>query len=170
MNEYRNIGKLVATHGYKGEVLLLHHLGKKTSLKDLKIIFMEEGGKMFPHFLQETKIKSETEVYVKLEGIDSKEEAKKVLKKEAWITQPDFTRLARSSAPASLVNFHLIHEGIDLGEIIEVIEMPHQLLCRIFIHNKEALIPLHAETLKKVDRKNKQVHVVLPDGLLDIYQ
>jgi 16S rRNA processing protein RimM len=170
MNEYRNIGKFVATHGYKGEILLLHHLGKKTSLKNLTMIFFDIDGKMFPHFVQGTKIKNEKEVFVKLEGIDSKETAEKVLKKEAWISQADFIKLANSSAPASLVNFHLINEGADLGEIIEVIELPHQLLCRVNIQNKEALIPLHAETLKKVDKKNKQVHVVLPDGLLDIYQ
>jgi 16S rRNA processing protein RimM len=48
--------------------------------------------------------------------------------------------------------------------------LPHQLLCRIYINNKEALIPLHDETLIKIDKKNRQVHVTLPDGLLDIYK
>jgi 16S rRNA processing protein RimM len=33
----------------------------------------------------------------------------------------------------------------------------------------EALIPLHEESLEKIDKKKKQVHVKLPDGLLDIY-
>ena len=42
MAEYFKIGKLVAVHGLKGEVLLKHELGKKTSLKDLKAIFIEE--------------------------------------------------------------------------------------------------------------------------------
>jgi len=54
--------------------------------------------------------------------------------------------------------------------ILEVIEQPHQILCRIEIDNKEALIPLHDETIVKVDRKNNQVTVSLPPGLLEIYQ
>jgi 16S rRNA processing protein RimM len=171
MKEYRNIGKFVATHGYKGDVVLLHHLGKKTSLKGLEVIFLNTAGdKMFPHFIQQTKIKNENEVYIKLDGIDSKESAEKFLKKEVWVNETDFSKYAHNSAPASLVNFHLINEGIDLGVITEVIELPHQLLCKIYFNKKEALIPLHDETLQRIDKKNKQVHVILPDGLLDIYQ
>ncbi|HLY68342.1 MAG TPA: ribosome maturation factor RimM [Puia sp.] len=171
MSEYRNIGKFVATHGYRGDVVLEHHLGKKTSLKNLEMFFINTSvDEMFPYFIQHTKIKSDSEITVKIEGIDSKEAAEKILKREVWINEADFKKYAHSSAPASLVNFHLINEGDDLGEIKEVIELPHQLLCRIYVNNKEALIPLHDETLKKIDKKNKQVHVKLPEGLLDIYR
>ena len=171
MTEYRNIGKFVATHGYKGNIFVLfHHLGKKTSLKGLEVIFLNTAGdKMFPHFIQQTKIKNENEVYVKLDGIDSKEAAEKILKKKFGLMKPDFNKYAHTSAPASLVNFHLINEGIDLGIITGVIELPHQLLCKIYFNKKEALIPLHDKILQKIDKKNKQVHVILPDGLLDIF-
>jgi 16S rRNA processing protein RimM len=37
------------------------------------------------------------------------------------------------------------------------------------VKGKEALIPLHEETILKVDNKKKQVVVELPEGLLDIY-
>jgi len=50
-----------------------------------------------------------------------------------------------------------------------VIEQPHQILLKITYQEKEVLIPLHAETLKGVDPKSRQVHVQLPDGLLEIY-
>ena len=86
MNQYRNIGKLVASFGLKGELILHHHLGKKTSLKGL-----------------------------------------------------------------------------------EVIEQPHQVLCRLEINRKEVLIPINGETLEKMDKKNKTVFVNLPDGLLELY-
>ena len=56
-----------------------------------------------------------------------------------------------------------------LGTILEVIEQPHQLLCRIDIEGKEVLIPLHEDTIQKIDRKARQVVVVLPEGLLDVY-
>jgi 16S rRNA processing protein RimM len=56
-----------------------------------------------------------------------------------------------------------------LGKILEVIEQPHQLLCRIEVQGKEALIPLHEETILKIDKKKQQVIVELPEGLLEIY-
>jgi len=39
----------------------------------------------------------------------------------------------------------------------------------IDLKGKEALIPVHEDFLLKIDKKKKQVHVELPEGLLDIY-
>jgi len=51
-----------------------------------------------------------------------------------------------------------------------VIEQPHQLICRIILNEKDVLIPLHEETIQKIDKKKKQVYVELPDGLLEVYR
>lgn len=171
MKKYNSIGKIVATYGFQGELVIRHNLGKKTSLKGLKAIFLEEKtNEMLPYFLESSKIKSGEEIYLKLEGIDSKETAKKLTQKEIWLTEEDFNRYAAKTASISLLGYHLINEGVDIGEIQEVIEQPHQVICRIDLEGKEALIPLHAETLNKIDKKNKQVHVTLPEGLLDIFR
>ena len=168
---YRNIGKLVAVFGLQGELVLLHRLGRKTSLKGLKTIFLEEKKDvMLPWFIESTRIKSEEEIFLKLEGLDTKETARKVVQKEVWLTEEDFEQFAGKSAPISLVGFQLWQGEENLGEILEVIEQPHQVLCKIDLNGKEALIPVHAATLEKVDKKKRQVFVVLPDGLLDVYR
>jgi len=70
-----------------------------------------------------------------------------------------------------MLGFHLINDDEeDLGEILEVIEQPHQILCSVLLDGKEALIPIHDESLDKIDKKNRKVYVTLPDGLLDIYR
>jgi 16S rRNA processing protein RimM len=171
MKNYRNIGKLVASFGLTGEIILVHHLGKKTSLKGLEIIFLEEKkDELIPYFIESSKIKNEEEIYLKIEGINSKEAAKKIVPKEVWLPEEEFEKYARKSAPISLVGFHIIDAGNDIGEILEVIEQPHQVLCRIDLNGKEALIPVHQETLDKIDKKKKLVYIDLPDGLLDVYR
>jgi len=171
MTNYRSIGRLVATFGVKGELILQHHLGKTTSLKGLEVLFIEiKKEEMLPYFIQSAKSKSPEEIYLKLEGIDAKETAQKLLQKEIWLTEDSFQKFASKTAPVTLLGFHLINEGENIGEVLEVIEHPHQMLFRIDYRGKEALIPVHEETLLRIDKKKKQVHVVLPDGLLDIYQ
>ena len=171
MSHYFKIGKLAASFGLKGELVLKHSLGKKTSLKGLETIFIEEGKENFmPYFLESATIKNDTEVFLKLEGIDTKESARKLTPKEAWITEADFKKFAAKAAPIAMLGFHLVNEDEDLGEIIEVIEQPHQVLCTILLQGKEALIPIHEESLDKIDQKNRKVFVTLPDGLLDIYR
>jgi 16S rRNA processing protein RimM len=171
MTNYCNIGKLVATFGVKGEVILRHSLGKKTSLKGLEALFIElRKDELVPYFISQTKIKATDEVYLKLEGIETKEEAQKLLQKQVWLTEEEFHRHTAKAAPISLLGFHIIDKGTDIGEILEIIEQPHQLLCRIDWKGKEALSPLHEQFLQKIDKKNKKVMVELPDGLMDVFE
>lgn len=171
MPEYFKIGKLAASFGLKGDLVLQHSLGKKTSLKGLEAIFIEtQKDVLLPYFIQSTKIKSEDETYIKLEGIDEKETARKLTPKEVWLSEEDFKRFAASASPISLLGFTVINEGVHLGEILEVIEQPHQVLCTIMIDGKEALIPVHEDSLEKIDKKNRRLYVTLPEGLLDIYR
>lgn len=170
MPEYFKIGKLAASYGLSGELVLQHSLGKKTSLKGLEAIYIEEQKDNFlPYFVEKTAIKSDSETYIKLEGIDSKETARKLTPKEAWLEEKDFKKFAAKAAPISLLGFSMIEGNTNLGEIIEVIEQPHQVLCTIMYKGNEALIPVHEASLIKVDQKNKKVFVELPEGLLDIY-
>ncbi|MEP6674798.1 MAG: 16S rRNA processing protein RimM [Ferruginibacter sp.] len=171
MSQYFKIGKIVATWHYKGHLVLKHSLGKKTTLKGLEAVFIEDkSDSFFPFFIQETKArKNVDELLLKLEGTDSLEDGKKLLNKDIWVSEIDFKKFAAKTAPISLLGFSMIHEGEAIGDVIEVIEQPHQLLCSILYKGKEALIPIHEETLEKIDMKNRKVFVKLPDGLLDIY-
>jgi 16S rRNA processing protein RimM len=129
MTEYFKIGKLVAVHGLKGELLLKHTLGKKTGLKGLKAIFIEERKDSFiPWFIEAVKIKSEEEIYLKLEALDTREAAHKLLQKEAWLPEADFQQFVAKSAPGSLLGYTIIDNNEPLGPILEIIEQPHQLL------------------------------------------
>jgi 16S rRNA processing protein RimM len=171
MAQYFKIGKLAASKGLKGELILQHNLGKKTSLKGLEAIFLEEKKDSFiPYFIQSTKIMNEEETVVKLEGVDIVEVARKLTPKEVWLAADDFKKFAAASSPIALLGFTVINNGVDLGVIIEVFEQPHQVLCTILLDGKEALIPIHAESLEKVDAKNRKVYVTLPEGLLEIYR
>ena len=171
MTEYFKIGKLVSTFGLKGELILKHHLGKKTSLKGLAAIFVEERNESFiPWFIESTKLKNDEEVYIKLEGVNIREQATKLTQKEVWLPEPDFKKFSSTSSPISFLGYDLLQDDKVLGKILEIIEQPHQLLCKIDLNGNEALIPLHDDTIRKIDKKKRQIIVELPEGLLEIYQ
>ena len=171
MIEYFKIGKFVSTFGLQGELVLKHNLGKKTSLKGLQALFIEEKKDSFiPWFIESAKIKTEEEVYIKLEGVSVKEQANKLTQKQVWLPEPDFKKFSSKSSPINFLNYEVVENDKVLGKIVEVIEQPHQVLCRIDFNGKEAFIPLHEETIVKIDKKKQQVIVELPEGLLEIYQ
>jgi 16S rRNA processing protein RimM len=168
--DYIHIGKIVATFGVKGEVVLVHGLEKKSNFKGVEVLFIEETKNSYlPYFIQSAKAKDSTETYVKLEGVETKEAAHRFVQKQAWLQQEDFEKVAGKRSMIGLIGFTIIDEGNNIGTVEEVIEQPHQVLLRTTYNNKEAYVPLHEETLLKIDRKKKEVLVDLPEGLLDIY-
>lgn len=56
-----------------------------------------------------------------------------------------------------------------LGSLEDVLEYPGQDLLQVFYNQTEILIPISDETIEKVDREAKTLHIAMPDGLLDVY-
>ena len=170
MSAYIHIGKLAATHGIKGELVLKHSLGKRTDFKNAEAIFIEKIKEEYlPYFHENSLIKNNDETIVKLEGIDTKEAAAKFLQKKVWLTKNDFEKLVSKTAPVNLIDFLVVNNNAKLGIVESVIEQPQQVVLQITIQNKEVLVPVNESTLKKIDRKKKEVHVNLPNGLLEVY-
>jgi len=169
-NTYRNIGKIVSAFGLKGEMIVLHHLGKKINVTKIKVIFLEQKkDEMLPYFIDSIRKKGDTDLYLKLEGIDTKEAATKFIRHDVWMKEEEVQIHTQKSNPIGWVGYRILDQGKDLGSILEVIEQPHQVLCRLEIDTREVLIPINEQTLSKVDHKNKTVLLTLPDGLLEVY-
>lgn len=171
MKSYIKVGKLVAAHGLRGEIVLQHEFGKKTDLKKLPALFVEIKKDSFvPYFIQKAKGTTEKESLLFLEEIDTREKAQRLVGKPCWLPKEQFQQYAHRQAPAGLLGYQIAEEGKEpLGLVEEVIEQPQQLLCRLQLQGKEVLIPLNEDTLIKIDHKNKVITVRLPEGLLAIY-
>jgi 16S rRNA processing protein RimM len=170
MENYLVIGKIAATFGVKGELVLTHHLGEDASLEGVSAVFVEEvAGKFIPYFLVSAKPRNDDEMLIVLEGFDAPEKAKKFVKKKVWLLEADVKKSASTSAPISLLGFAMYEKKKLLGKVMEVIEQPTQLLLSIDMQGKEVLVPINESTLEKIDHKNQKIFVSLPEGLLDIY-
>lgn len=170
MSQYFRIGRFVAPHGLSGSLILKHSFGKATSLKGMEALFLEKGKEnFFPYFIKSSTKRSDDEVLIELEGVHNREDALKFANKPVWVTEEDFRHFAKKTAAVSFLGYHIMDGKNDLGEVIEVMEQPQQVLCTIVYKGKEAMIPVHGENLEKLDKKNKVIHVSLPEGLLDIY-
>ena len=147
-------------------------MAKKINFKSQEPVFIEiTKGKPIPFFVESCTAKNITEITLKLEDVSSRESALRMINKNVWINEADFTKQVDKNAPIALIGYTIYDDENEktLGTITEMIEQPHQLLAKIFIDNKEVLIPLNESTLLEIDRKKKVVVVDLPVGLLDVY-
>lgn len=169
MKNYISIGKLVATHGVNGALVLKHHLGKATGFPGLKAFFLEDlPGSFLPYFPLSLKSRGADELIIEFEGIGSKEKAARFLQKQVWLEEADFARYASASAPIALLGFMVFDGRTPLGEVLEVIEQPHQVMCRIqYKEHDDILIPINEASLVRIDQKKKQLFLDLPEGLIE---
>lgn len=169
-NNFRNIGKIVSAFGLKGDLIAQHHLGKKIAVSKIRVIFLEQkGGEMLPYFIENIRKKGDDELYLKLEGVETREAGLKFLRRDLWMKEEELHAHTQKNNPIGWVGYRVLDQGKDLGEILEVIEQPHQVLCRLEIESKEVLIPVNEQTLQKIDHKSRSLLLDLPDGLLEVY-
>ncbi len=167
---YRNIGRIVSAFGLKGEMIATHRLGKKIAASKIKVIFLEQKkDELLPYFVENSRKKGDDELYLKLEGIDTKEAATKYIRRELWMKEEEVQTHTQKNNPIGWVGYHVVDQGRDLGPVLEIIEQPHQVLCRLEIDSKEVLIPINEQSLQKVEHKSRRLILTLPDGLLDVY-
>lgn len=172
MAQYLQIGKIAATFGLKGEVVLLHQLGTNPHWENVPALFIEKNKNNFiPYFIESIHPKSATEALVKFESIESKETAGRLLKKGVYLEKALFQEQITPESHLFYLGFTLYdRKEKELGEIAELIDLPEQLLAKVFQEGNELLIPLTEQTIERIDRDQKVIYVALPEGLLDIYR
>ena len=164
------IGKIVATHGLNGSLILTHVVGSSTWLKKEHVLMLEmQKGSYIPYFVSSVKANNPEEYIITVEDIDKIEAAKKLVTKHVFVDESLLSSFARQS-PLLWIGFEMIDKNDWLlGQIEYVMQTGSQWLAKLTYNNKEVLVPLIEQTIDALDIKNKTINVSLPDGLLEVY-
>lgn len=163
------IGKIVATHGLKGDVVLSHIIGKSDWLRKDSVLFLElVKGSFIPYFISSFRANNSDEYLVSLEDISAAENAKKLIGKQVYVAEEILAALPKDS-PLLYIGFHLVDkEKGTIGVIEDVYQAGPQWLGKLRHEGKEVLVPLISQLIIDVNLRNKFIRMNLPDGLLDL--
>ena len=164
------IGKIVATHGLTGSLILTHVVGKSTWLKKDHILHVEmQKGSYIPYFVSQCKASNDKEYIINVEDVDKVESAKKLVTRQVYVDVSILIGYAKES-PLLWIGFSVIdkNNGI-LGDIDDVSQTGFQWLARVNYNGTEVLVPLIDQMIENVDIKARTINVNLPEGLLEVY-
>lgn len=167
--EVFKIGVINKPHGVKGEVsfTFADDIFDRT---DCDYLVLMLDGILVPFFIDEYRFKSDNVALVKFEDIDSAEKARKLTNVEVYfpVKYLDEENNEEISSWNIFEGFKVIDKRHgDLGEIVGVNDSTINVLFIIEKEGKEILLPAHEEFILDMDRKQKILHVDIPDGLLD---
>ena len=127
-------------------------------------------GILVPFFIEEYRFRSETSALVKLENVDTAEQARKFTNVEVYFPLKFVEEDDSDDIPTwgYFVGFQVkdIHHG-DLGEIVAVDDSTMNVLFSIERPDgEEILLPAHEEFIVKLEKKKRRLTVEVPEGLL----
>jgi 16S rRNA processing protein RimM len=164
------VGKIVATHGLGGDVIVTHVTGRKNWLKAGDVLFVAiRKDSYIPHFVERIKSASEDEVVLHFEDTEAVEAARRLVGKDCFLEEAVLAKTG-SDSPLLWIGFEAVDRKLgSLGPIIDIYQTAQQWLATVTYKGNEALLPLIEQTLRGVDLKKRQVQLELPEGLMDIY-
>ena len=164
------IGYISKTRGLKGELQLFFEFEDYQYL-DIDVLFVEINKKLVPYFVENIKLQSNSTAYLNLEDVDHIDKAQPLVHKKLYLPNdkmperdPDDFRLT------DLKGFLVIDEVHgELGEIVEVQELPQQFIARVDFNGKELMFPLNDDLILGIDPEEEIIEVDLPEGLVELY-
>lgn len=168
MKEYLEIGKIVNTSGLKGLLKISPLTDDITRFEDLDIIYIQKAKDLIEFKIQEVKY-SKNMVLLKLEGIDTIEEAEKYRNCYIKINREDAVELEDNSYfIVDIIGSEVFtEEGEDLGKVVDVFQTGSNDVYTVKnLEGKEILIPAIEDVIKNIDIENKKIVIHLMDGLI----
>lgn len=151
--KYINIGKLVNTHGLKGEVRILSNFRHKKNVfvKGMKLYI----GKKKEEFTINTYRFHKIYDMVTFDGIDNINDVEYLKGLNVYINEDDL-KLDGEIYSGKLIDFKVICDNKEIGIVTEIIDTPANEVIRI---GEKTLIPYVDEFIEKIDLDNKTIYV-----------
>ena len=165
------LGIIAKLHGFKGEVSLFLDVSNPAEYATLDAVFVEIDGGLVPFFVQNIKIKTKGFVAVKFQGVDSEQDAQRILKKPVYLPEAFLKELDQTSFyDHEIIGYTVIDEVHgDVGIVENVIDMAANPLLQLNKNGVEVLLPIFDGLVQKVQRKKEELYVKAPEGLIDLY-
>lgn len=166
-----NLGHVSKAYSFKGEVIFLLDSDNPKHYHKLESVFVEINKQLVPFFISERTIHNKPEyLRVKLEGVDNEQKAKNLIGKHLYLPLHMLPKLPKGEFYLhDLIGFTILENNSEIGEVKEIYDLPNNRMFEVEYLGKEVFIPYRDEVVKTIDSETKQIHVELPEGLLDVY-
>jgi len=168
MEEYLEIGQIVNTNGLKGTLKVKPLTDDITRYEDLETIYIVKSKELIEYKIQDVKY-SKNMVLLKLEGIDTIEEAEKYKNCYLKINREDAVELEDDSYFIVDIIGCEVYTDTDalLGKVIDVFPTGSNDVYTVKnSEGKEILLPAIEDVIKDIDIENKKIIVHLLEGLI----
>ncbi|MBR1385945.1 MAG: 16S rRNA processing protein RimM [Bacilli bacterium] len=163
--DYIYIGKIVNTHGIKGELRILSNFKfkEKVFLENRRIYIGDEKIEEIVNSYRHHKIFE----MITLKGYDNINQVLKYLNKDVYIKKNDLSLGNKEYLDEELINLNVIFNNELVGHIVAIRQInENNKIIEAIINNKKTLIPYHEDFIGNIDFENKEIELKLIEGMI----
>ncbi len=169
--DLHELGYITKLHGYKGEFTAYLDTESLVDYNDLEGLFLEVKGQMIPYIIESIGGKTNKTMKLKLEGIDSEEAAKPLVKSRIFIPKQELSERDEARIELRSIEGYKVFDAAkgEIGVVSGILELPANPQLQILSGAITILLPLREEFIRQIDKEKKEVHIEAPEGLIDLY-
>ena len=168
-DEVYRIGIINKPHGVHGELLFTFDDDIFDQV-DADYIVCLMDGILVPFFFESYRFRSDSTALIKLEGIDTEQQARRMTNMEVYFPKEHAEKLDDNELTWNYFVGFLIKD-INKGEIGKVTDVDDSTINTLFVvdhKGNEVLIPAQEDFMVDLNRKKKVITMHLPEGLLEL--
>ena len=163
-------GKISKPYGLRGELSILLEPETGSHIQPDHPLFIDIDGQRVPFFVEEVEILSGQQAIVKFEFIDTLEEARALSGCSLFFDPAlGLQNIQSGGELESVIGYQAFDKKSGkLGTVTDYV--PHSMnpVLTIDFEGKELMVPAVPEFIDRIDHGKRQLHLILPDGLISL--
>jgi len=169
--EYKYIGTIVGTRGFKGELRVSDLQTEIINIEPDTIVRIGYSLKFSKEFKLLSWKQTNKSAKLILVGINNEQDGKELIENGIFINSNDIKiNRTKSYINDKYISYLAVNyeSSEPIGEVIDYLDLPANDLLIIKNNGKEIPIPFVKEFIKKVDNKNKIIKIKLIEGITSL--
>ncbi|MFT5750813.1 MAG: 16S rRNA processing protein RimM [Flavobacteriales bacterium] len=165
------LGKIVRKYSFKGELLAKLDTDEPETYVGMESVFVDFSANLVPFFIESSQLHKSSLLRFKFEDVDTEEDAEDLIGTGLYLPMNILPKLEGDK-----FYYHEVigYTAIDatfgaIGTITHINDNTSQAIFEIDHNGTEVLIPMIDDFIKKLDREKKEIHLEVPEGLIDLY-
>ena len=165
------LGKIAKKFSFKGEVLAYLDTDEPQLYQNLESVFVELNKTLVPFFIESSSLHKEKFLRVRFEDIQNEEDADEIMGSEIYLPLSMLPKLEGTKFYFhEIIGFKVTDQRLgDIGTVHAILDNAAQPIFEIFKGKKQVLVPMIDSFIIEVNRKEKELVLNTPIGLVDLY-
>jgi 16S rRNA processing protein RimM len=165
------LGKIVRKYSFKGELLAKLDTDEPETYVGMESVFVDFSPNLVPFFIESSQLHKSTLLRFKFEDVDTEQDAEDLIGAGLYLPMETLPQLEGDKFYYhEVIGFTAIDGKFGvIGTITHINDNTSQAIFEIDHNGSEVLIPMIDDFIKKLDREKKEIHLEVPDGLIDLY-